>query len=369
MIELDSFDNNFQGSSVENLLLYGNKGTCTHCFNGININNYPTYNNSPRGQLRFKNIFIYNFNGTGFNGGINQNELYLDEVIAYGCDEDGIVLNGQDIKANRVQSANNVGRGFLITKGGAGRFYDIDCWDNAIGIEISDTMCIYFFGFSSNMNNYGILIHPSSSETASAYSPLMLSFYRGVFDENAICDVKVSSENPKYGGSNILFNGCLFRGTPNTPTANYAIIDDSYQPARNIISDSFFYSNRYIVGFMNPNGQYKFRDCFDYSTREILDEFSLKEKNTNSNYTIQPTDSFITVGNTDSANVVITVPNPSSVQKGKILYITKLESNSGVVILVSGGTYQVIGDLVLNIQFSTLMLTNFGDKWVSIKIR
>lgn len=369
MIEFDSTDNEFQGSAIENLFLYGNKDSCACCINGINIENYSTYSDSPRGQLRIKNVFIYNFNGTGLNGGVNQNELYLDEVITYGCNSDGIVLGGQDIKANRVQSAANCGCGFVITGGGAGRFYDIDCWSNNIGIDITDTMNIFMFGFSANNNNYGIFIHPSSPTSSTAYSPTMLNFYRGTFDANVICDFKVSSNSPKFGGSNILLNGCLFRGSTASTKATHAIIDDSYQPARNIVSDSFFYSDRYGVGFMSPNGQYKFRDCFDYSTRAVLDEFTLKITNTNANYTIQPTDSYISVGYTGSTNVVITVPEPTLVQKGKVLYITKLESNTGAITLVSGGTYQVLGDLVLNTQFSTLMLTNFLDKWISIKIR
>lgn len=364
----------FQNSGIKNLIIDGNKDNCGCVQDGIHIADC-TQANQPRGHLRFYNIIIYEVNGTGFYGGINQHELYLDEVIAFRCGNNGVFFGGQDIKANRVQSAENANAGLVIKNGGAARLYDFDAWGNNIGILINDCFSVFFFGLQSNLNKqYGVKICPSTD--LNAFSPNRINFYNGVFSDNGFegtqvlpgADVCVTSNSPNMGPCFITVNNSTFKGSPGNSYC-YAIIDSSYIPRKNVFNNCNFYKEEYALGIINNNAIYKFSNCYYYGVDGITDEFSLSIKFVTSNYTASVSDSFIVVGYTGSTNVVISFPNQGSFQLGKIYYVTKKESNNGTVNLaaVTGGA--ITGDLVLSQQSDTAMIVNFGNTWHSIKIR
>ncbi len=374
MIQFDNDDDNidndykrcYQGSEISGLCLFGNKGS-SNCLNGIHIKDYYSYVDSPRGHLRFKNLMIYQFNGDGFYNGNFQNEIYIDEVNVFDCDQNGFYLCGQDNKITRAQSAANDLSGFYIAKGGAGRFYDIDCWNNNYGIEIVDTMNHFFFGFSANQNNIGLYIHPGSVNDS--YSPLELNFFRGTFDANNLCDIKVHSENPNMGPSYLTFNNCMFRGKESGTKANYAIMDTSYYPSRNIISECIFIKNNYAVRLINLTTIYKFRDCYDYSNRGVIEENSNNYKLINTNYNILTTDSYISIGNIGANNIELILPVPNSCQVGKMIFVTKIYSCSGYATLSVAEDYDVLGDIEVRSLYDTLMIVNAGGSWYSMKIK
>lgn len=366
-------------AEIENFIFWGDKenqnsGSCIY-LSDLTNNNYAT-----RGHLRFRNLLIYHFKETGFHGGAGHHELYVDEVVSFGNESDGFVLFGQDIKASRIQSAANGGAGIKIlgkidpenpglSASGAGRFYDVDCWSNEVGIDILDTMNLFFFGLSSNLSNtYGIHIHPSNTENG--WSPTQIHVFRGAFDGNRICDLKVSSSEPKSGPSNILLDGCMFRGGEGTPPylkPDYAIIDDSYDPARNIISNCFIKRTNYTNGIINNIGIYSFRNCYDYDTRRVLDEINVPYIYINGNYTILPTDSYITVG-TSSGNRTLTLPKLLATQLGKLFFISKRDVHSFSVTVVPFTGDSILGTTLLTQVFETLMIVNAGVNWYSIKI-
>jgi hypothetical protein len=379
-IQYGANNNVLYQAGIENLILFGNKENQTRG-DGIHLSDITNNSYSTRGHVRFRNILIYQFYGNGFYGGIGHHELYFDEVVVFGCDSDGCVLYGQDIKANRLQSADNGGTGIKIigkkddTKpdlhaSGAVRFYDIDCWSNAKGIEIIDTMNVFFYGLGCNLNTIGVHIHPGL--TQDAWSPFQIHFFRANFDANSECDVKVSSSAPNLGSANILFESCLFRGKevapPQTPP-DYAIVDESYIPARNIVSNCFFRRDLYGIGIINNNGIYAFRNCFDYNSRRVLDEITVPYSYVDYDYTILPTDGYITVG-TATGNITITLPKLSDTQVGKVLFLSKVDSHSNsVTIIPDTWTNDIIqGATTINQQFETLMVVNAGAAWYSVKI-
>lgn len=377
---LYSVENNilFQ-AEIENFIFWGNKenqkiGSCIYLAD-LNEDNFAT-----RGHLRFRNLLIYQFKETGFYGGAGHHELYIDEVVSFGNENDGFVLFGQDIKASRIQSAANGGAGIKIlgkddpinpgfSASGAGRFYDVDCWSNDVGIDILDTMNLFFFGLSSNINRkFGIHIHPGNSERS--FSPTQIHVFRGTFDGNNICDLKVSSPAPKFGPSNILLDGCMFRGGEGTPPyhkPDYAIIDDSYKPARNIISNCFIKRTNYTNGIINNIGIYSFRNCYDYDTRRVLDEINVPYNYIDADYDLLPSDAYITVG-TSTGNRTIKLPILLDSQLGKLFFISKSDAHPYSVNVVPSSGDSIQGTTLITQAFETLMIVNAGANWYSIKI-
>lgn len=354
-------------AGIENLVLFGNKAQQT-AGNGIYLTNITTDNNAERGHNRFRNVLIYNVKQTGFFCGTRHHELYLDNVIAYDCGSSGFELYGQDIKANRVQAGANGNVGIKISDGGAVRLFDIDVWANETGIEIFDTMNIYFMGLTSNINKkYGLYIHSVN------WSPLQIQIFRGNFDGNSkqgnglYSDVKITSTSPNYGPSNIVLIGCLFRGSNSSPKPSYAIEDNSYQPARNIISNCFFQRSNYTAGIINNNQIYSFRDNYDYNTRKCLDEYTVPYIYKNINYNLLITDCYLIV-DSGSGNRTITLPILTDTQLGKIYYVSKSDnSNNSVIVNASTGN-SIVGTNTLNQIYQTLMIINAGSSWYSIKI-
>lgn len=378
---LYSVENNilFQ-AEIENFIFWGNKenqkiGSCIYLAD-LNDNNYAT-----RGHLRFRNLLIYHFKEMGFYGGAGHHELYIDEVVSFGNENDGFVLFGQDIKASRIQSAANGGAGIKIlgkddpgnpglSASGAGRFYDIDCWSNEVGIEILDTMNLFFFGLSSNLSRtYGIHIHPGNSKNS--WSPTQIHVFRGTFDGNNICDLKVSSPEPKFGPSNILLDGCMFRGGEGTPPyqkPDYAIIDDSYNPARNIISNCFFNKDRYTHGFINNIGIYTFKNNYlENIKRKVLDEINVPYNYIDADYNLLPSDAYITVG-TLTGNRTLELPILLDTQLGKLFFISKSDAHPYSVNVVPSSGDSIQGTTLITQAFETLMIVNAGANWYSIKI-
>ena len=286
----------------------------------------------------------------------------------------------EDIKASRIQSAANGGAGIKIlgkddpgnpglSASGAGRFYDVDCWSNEVGINILDTMNYFFFGLSSNLSRtYGIHIHPGNSENS--LSPTQIHVFRGPFDGNRICDLKVSSSEPIFGPSNIILDGCMFRGGEGTPPylkPDYAIIDDSYNPSRNIISNCFIKRTNYTNGIINNIGIYSFRNCYDYDTRRVLDEINLPYIYASNNYFILPTDAYITVG-TLTGNRTLELPKLLDTQLGKLFFISKSDAHPYSVNVVPFSGDSIQETTLITQVFETLMIVNAGANWYSIKI-
>ncbi len=366
MIRPKSSDYTLQEAGIENIVLYGNKDNQSSG-DGISILDTTV---ATRGHVQIKNVLIYYVKGKGLYGGSNQHELHFDNVIAYGCGGDGFELKGQDIKATRIQAGANGGVGIKIHEGGAARLYDVDVWSNNIGVEIYDTTNVLFFGLNANLNNtYGLSIYQNSA----SYSPSQIQVFRGTFDSNSqdsdggYPDIQVSSSSPTFGPADLLFHGCLFKGSASSPKPNYAIIDDSYQPARNIVSDCYINRNNYSSGIINLNSIYKFRDCYDYTTRRLIGEDTIPYGFESSNYTLLITDCYLTV-DTGTWNKNITLPTLSSTQLGKVYYISKSDSSANSVSIVQSGTDAISGTTSINQRFQTLMIINSGSSWYSIKI-
>lgn len=353
-------------AGIENLIFYGNKSQQT-AGNGIHLTNITSDNNAERGHNRFRNILIYNVKQTGFYDGTRHHELYLDNVIIYGCGANGFEFYGQDIKANRIQSAANGNVGIKITDGGAGRFNDVDVWSNDIGIEIYDTMNLFFFGLASSSNNkYGLYIHPNS------WAPSQIQIFRGNFDSNSKSgnnlypEVRVTSSSPIFGPSNIEFIGCLFRGSNTSPKPSYAIQDDSYKPARNIVTNCFFQRGNYVSGIINSIQIYAFKNNYDYDTRRCLDEFTVPYDFKNANYTLLIPDCYLTI-DCASGNKTITLPRLADTQLGKIFIISKSESSANTVTVNVTVGDTIVGINTLNQIYQTLMIINAGANWYSIR--
>lgn len=354
-------------AGIENLILYGNKSQQT-AGNGIHLTNITSDSNSERGHNRFRNIFIYNVKQTGFFCGTRHHELHLDNVIAYGCGTDGFEFHGEDMKANRIQSAANGNVGIKITDGGAGRFTDIDVWANDIAIEIYDTMNVFFLGLTSSSNNkYGLYIHTNS------WAPWQIQIFRGNFEgnsksgNNSYPEVRITSSSPIFGPQCIEFIACLFRGSYSNPKPSYAILDDSYQPARNIVTNCFFQRSNYAAGIINNNQIYSFNTNYDYDTRRCLDEFTVPYDFKNANYALLITDCYLTI-DCASGNKTITLPRFANTQLGKIFIVSKSESsaNSVTVNVTTGDT--MVGVNTLTQIYQTLMIINAGANWYSIRI-
>jgi hypothetical protein len=358
-------------SSIENLVFYSGNGSGERLgdtANGIILPNL-TDGMAYRGQSKFRNLLIYNCGGTGFYGGTNHHELHFDNVICYGCRK-GFELKGQDIKAFKLGAGLNTLAGIEISKGGAGRYYDIDTWQNDIGVEIYDAMNISFFGLVSNMNvKYGLYIHKGSEATS--YNPSQVQIFRGNFQANstdpinAYPDVLLSS-NP-YGPFGIEFIGCLFRGSSSSPKPNYAIMDSSSSTSRNIVSNCFFQRGNYASGLINRNDIYSFKNNYDAETAQCLDEANLPYAFRSSDYALLPTDCYLTV-DCNSGPKVITLPLLNLTQVGKVFIISK--NNAGNTLTISPSvTNSIVGITTLPAdQFSALLVVNGGSSWYSIRI-
>lgn len=250
--------NDFSSAGIENIILDGNKpNQQASGFFGIKI---PDTTSPQRSQTQFRNIIVYQIKGIGFYGGKGQHELFLDWVTAYGCDSDGFVLRGEDIKGTRIASGANNGVGIKFPgsgdpniASGSGRFIDVDCWGNIVGMEISDTLGYLFFQLQLNLNQrHGLRIY----STSSGFSPGDIRIYRGVFRQNSqekhneYSDIKLEPNSSGYGPSDIVLIGCEFHGSGNLPKPRYAIEDSSSISRRCIITDSLFKKTIMLLEFL-----------------------------------------------------------------------------------------------------------------------
>lgn len=374
-------------AGIENIVFYGNMSQQStsdenNC-NGIYLNDIidtnTITNHSEAGHNRFTNILLYQVKFNGFYGGMRHNELFLDYVFAYGCGRNGFKLYGIDCKYSRMGAGNNSASGIKICFGGASRFYDIDTWANEYGVEISDAMNIYFFGLTSNINKKnGLFIHPS--DTSTGWSPSQVQIIRGKFDQNSretsssYSDVKIDSTDPKEGPAFLLFDACSFGGCPavienisqNQP--GVPIEDISYKPARNIVTNSFFYRENYVSQqIINLMDIYSCKNNFDYVTKKCLDEANVPYKWINLSATLSITDCYVTVDTTDDPTE-ITLPLLENTQLGKIFIISKTSSDGNSLVVGTTSPNIMTGIDTISGQFGTLMIVNANSSWYGIKI-
>lgn len=386
-VDIIRTDTNFYQSGVEDIALVGNMsgaaGPDIAACRGIYI---PDTRSHYRSEAKFRNVIIYGTRGTGFYDGTNQYEIDLSYVEVIRCGGDGFVLKGPDNKVERCGAGWNKGSGFLITAGGAGRFYDVDSWNNGNnGLEIHDVENVFFFGIQANNNGKcGVEIGPGVS--SSSYTPSEIEFYRGYFSDNSVAD---SDKYPdvylyslpgsnQWGPGHILFNGCEFLGFTRGGHPAYPIYDASVNVQRNLVSDCDFWASHYVhytdlqAGTAGANQAYQFRDCMldDSAGLGVYSTNSMKVVTTSSGfYQITPWDGFINAS-AASNNVVISLPDINQVQMGAVFYVSRSDK-SGNAMTVGGWKGQKIdGKAAVPVigSLTTLMITRVGDQWRAVEM-
>lgn len=368
--------NDFSSAGIENIILDGNKNSQqgSSGYYGIKI---PDTNVIQRSQAQFRNVIIYQVKGTGFYGGKGQQELFLDWVTVYGCNSDGFVLKGEDIKGTRIASGANGGVGIKLPgsgdstiPSGAGRFFDVDCWGNLVGMEISDTLGYVFFHLQLNLNKqYGLRIYATSS----GFSPGNIRIYKGIFrqnstvQDNTYSDIKLEPNTSGYGPCDIALIGCEFHGSAVAPRPKYAIEDTSSIPRRLIVTESLFIKNNYGAGISNK--PQAIRDCFDYQTGDILTEPELHYNWIPGNYNLGLGDGFVAI-DASGGERTVNLPALSNMPVGRIFYITKSDATNNAVRIQaqSGQTINGSSFVTLNGQRQAYMIIHAGTEWLGIKI-
>ncbi len=375
--------NDFSSAGIENLILDGNKACQTGSgYYGIKISDAPTpaYKDGNRSQAQFRNIIVYQVKGIGFYAGYNQHELFLDWVTAFDCSSDGFVLRGEDIKGTRIASGANGGVGLKLPGSGsssilsgAGRFFDVDCWSNLIGMEISDTMGYVFFQLQLNLNKRGGLRIYSTTPQPPGFSPGDIRIYRGTFSQNSkelhngYSDIKLEPNTSGYGPFDIALIGCQFHGSASSPKPKYAIEDTSSIARRCIITDGLFIKSNYATGVSNK--PQAIRDCFDYDTGDLLTESELHYNWLAGNYNLGLGDGFVAIDAGAQARTV-NLPLLSTMNVGRVFYVTKTDTTANVVTILATGTDKINGvqSVTLNGQYQTFMIIHAGTEWIGIKI-
>ncbi len=368
-------DRTFYQSGIENIVFYGNKANqkSTSVNNGIVIEDT---NIECRGHCRFRNVLLYKMKGDGFYGGSYHHELFIDEMFSINCDGNGITFRGMDCKVSRSGSGFNGKTGIVITggysipgssSGGAARCYDLDAWNNEYGIEISDCINIEVFGAGIDGNRKsGLYIHPG----AAGISPRQIQFFRAVLSVNSESGMGLHAEVLIEGNAfNIVFNSCLFRGSfVDLKRPSYAIQDVSTSPARNLVTGCGIARGAYTRGIINNTGIYSFRDNYDLSTNEMLDESNLPYNYIESDkYIIKRSDCYLTV-NTIGKETILTLPPISETQVGKVYYIAKSDSNDVLLKVAPAQGETISGISEIGQRFDVLMIINAGSGWFSTKI-
>ncbi len=370
--------NDFNSAGIENIILDGNGGSQSSGAGqfGIMITDTTT---PQRSQAQFRNVVIYQIQGTGFYGGYGQHELFLDTVAVYGCTNDGIVLKGEDIKGTRVMSGNNGGVGIKLPgsgssgmSSGSGRFFDVDSWSNLRGIEISDTLNYAFFNLGIDHNSQGgIRIFSTSSP---GFNPGKINIYHGGFSfnsqsqNNGYSDIKLEGSIPGgYGPYDIALIGCQFEGASSGNKQKYAIEDSSTYPRRCVVVDGLFIRSNYYSGVSNK--PQAIRDCHDYDTAEVLTEAELHYSWITSNYTFVLGDAFAAV-DASGAQRTIYLPALASEHAGRVFYVTKADTTTNRVYISpqSGETINGGTSVYMDGQYQAYMIIHAGTAWIGVKI-
>lgn len=376
----------FSSAGIENIILDGNKNSqqLGSGYYGIKILDAVS---GQRSQMVVRNVIVYQVKGTGFYGGINQHELFLDWVTAFDCDSDGIVLRGEDIKGTRIASGKNggvgikfPGSGSTLIASGSGRFVDVDSWSNLIGMEFSDTSGLFFFGLEIAANKqFGLHIY-STQPQPPGFSPGQIRIFRGIFFDNSgdlnngYSDIKLEANVSGFGPWDIGMIGCEFRGSFNSNKPKYAIEDSSTTSRRIVISGGFFRKSNFGTGISNK--PQALRDCFDYDTGDLLTESELHYAFVDSvsitTYNIVLGDAFLLV-NAFTANITVNLPPLTTMATGRVFYITKQDSvvsRSVAIQAAAGQTINGVSSIILSGSpaYQTYMIIHGGSAWVAIKM-
>lgn len=394
--------NEFCSAGIENMIFDGNKANITGSnYYGIKIVDAPspTYYGGNRSQAQFRNIIVYHVKGTGFYGGYNQHELFLDWVTAFGCDSDGIVLRGEDIKGTRIASGANAGIGIKLPgsgsatiASGAGRFIDVDCWSNRIGIEISDTMGYVFFGLVINSNRQGGLYIHSTTPQPPGFSPGNIRIYRGGFGNNSTdahnsySEIKIEPNASGFGPFDIALIGCQFHGwedsaqpPPPPKKPKYVIEDSSTYARRCIVTGGFFKMSNYGTGISNK--PQAIRDCFNYEKGDIISDTDVgmhyawvgatAQSPNPLTYNIAIGEGFLVVDTQNLRNIEVNLPAIGNISTGRVLYISRGDpyTNFSVTIKAAqGDNINGVQSVSLTGQYQAYMIVHAGSGWFAVKI-
>lgn len=358
----------FGGSGIENVVLFGNfkKGM------GIKI---PDVNKGTRSHTTFKNVIIHSVGGTGFYGGRNQHELFFDGLISFACGENGIIINGEDIVANRLWAGNNDSTGIIISSG-PGRFTNTESWGNSIGMELAGALDITFFGLQMNRNKtYGLILRPHDRL---GYNTGRISIYAGMFRQNShsaggkYSDVLLKPQSSGVGPYNVKFFGCQFYGASHTrgSKAKYPIEDISPQSRECVLIGCFFDTGEYQSRRISNRPQI-IRASFDYYNTDYIGEVpKIRYKWIPADvnyYNVDPErDEFINVG----GSCIVQLPKLKDTQVGRLFYISA-SSKNGVIKIRSANNEKINNQDYLQISnyLGCYMIINGGTAWVGIKLQ
>lgn len=384
--------NDFSSAGIENIILDGNKDNQNGSDHyGIKI---VDASSGQRSQTVIKNVIIYRVKGIGFYGGVNQHELFLDWVTAFSCFSHGFVLRGEDIKGTRIASGVNSGVGIKFPgsssatiPSGSGRFFDIDSWENLIGMEISDTLGYTFFYLQLSRNSRGGLHIYSTTPQPPGFSPGNIRIYGGVFfqnsqnQDNGYSDIKLEPNTFGYSPYDIELLGCQFHGSATTPKPKYVIestsIEDTSLVAhirRCIIIAGFIKRSNYATGVSDTPQAIK--DCFNYDTGELLNEHELNYSYINSNitstYNLSLGDAYLLV-NAFTNNAIVNLPTLSSMTTGRVFYIVKQDGVAGHTVTIQAAIGETINgnaSVILSGSpaYQAYMIIHGGTGWVGVKI-